>query len=296
LREGGLYKGPSDVYGAVILEPDGFLRLINFTRSVDTESYRLDALQDYRTIVRRVSALSSRPPSSFRLVWRGRYYEVWQQRQEKENVLTHVALGSGAQPASVPKCSQVTQVADLAGRRGRIATVERAPVTIVPLPDGMLWRPKRPQREDPIPDKLRSGTIKTTAKLPVKGTYTVWITGSFDRPLELLVDGKPLEQRRRQSNATPYQFYLLLGSRELSAGSHSIELRWYDKGLLHPGTGGHASFAPSLEGRTFSFGPLAFSRDPADPKITYVPSSRARSLCGKRLDWLEPIAPANVIP
>jgi hypothetical protein len=296
LRKGGLYRGPSDVYGAFVQEADGFVRLFDPSTSVDTERYLLEALLRYRTIVRRTSAVSSRPSSAYRLVWRGRYYEVWQKRHQQEPILTHVALGSGDQPASEPKCSQVLQVARFAGPRGRIAAVERAPVTIVPLRDGMrLWKPKRAEREEPIPDDLRSGTIKATVKVPATGTYTVWLTGSFDRPLELLVDGKPLEKRRRQFNAYP-RVYVLLGSRRLTAGSHPIELRWHDKGFLHPGTGGHAAFAPSLQGRTFTFGPLAFKRDPTDPKITEVPTSRARSLCGKRLDWLEPIGPATVVP
>jgi hypothetical protein len=261
LRKGGLYKGPSDVYGVVVQEPDGFLRLFDPSTSIDTERYRLDALLQYRTIVRRTSAVSSRPSSAYRLAWRGRFYEVWQQRHDQERILTHVALGSGGQPASEPRCRQVLEAARFAGPRGRIATVERPPLTIVPLPDGMR----------------------------------LWLTGSFDRPLELLVDGKPLEKRRREFNAYP-NVYVLLGSRRLGAGSHSVELRWHDKGLLHPGTGGHAAFAPSLEGRKFTFGPLALRRDPTDPKVTEVPASRARSLCGKRLDWLEPIGPANVLP
>ena len=297
LREGELYRGPSDVYGAVIQEPDGFVRLFDRARSVDTENYRLDALLHYRTIVRRVSALASRPPSAYRLVWEGRYYEVWQQRHEPERILTHVALGTRVQPASIPKCSQVLQVARLAGSDGRVAAVVRPPVTLVQLPDSQpLWRPKTPNGEEPLPDNLRSGSIEATARVPASARYSLWITGSFDRPMELLVDGKLVAGRRRLSNGYPGQFYLLFGTRELTAGSHSLELRYHDKGLLHPGTGGHAAFAPGLQPRLFSLGPLALRRDDADPPITAVPTSRARTLCGKRLDWLEPIGPSTVIP
>ena len=297
LREANLVSGPSDVYGAVIQEPDGFIRLFERTKSVDTERYRLDALLRYRTIVRRVSAVSSRPSSAYRLVWEGRYYEVWQKRHESERILSHVALGSRVQPASIPKCSKVLEVAGLGGPDGRVATVVRSPVTIVPLPGSMpLWQPKTPKGEEPVPDNLRSGSIRATARVPATARYSIWITGSFDRPMDLLVDGKPLAERRRQFNGFPGQFYLLLGSRQLTAGSHSVELRWHDKGLLHPGTGGHATFAPGLQPRLLSFGPLALRRDDTDPPITYVPARRARSLCGKRLDWLEPIGPTTVLP
>ena len=297
LRDAHLYSGPSDVYGAVIQEPDGFVRLFERSRSVDTERYRLDALLRYRTIVRRTSPVSSRPSSAYRLVWKGRYYEVWQKRHELERVLTHVALGSPVQPASIPKCSQVLRVARFGGRDGRVATVVRPPVTIIPFPSSMpLWQPKTPKGEEPVPDNLRSGTIRATARVPATAPYSVWITGSFDRPMELLVDGMPLAERRRQSNDYPGQFYLPLGSRVLTAGSHSFELRYHDKGFLHPGTGGHATFAPGLQRRLLSFGPLALRRDDTNPPVTYVPASRARSLCGKRLDWLEPIGPSTVPP
>ena len=170
-------------------------------------------------------------------------------------------------------------------------------MTLLSLPDSEpMWQPKTPKGEEPLPDKYRSGTIKATARVPATDRYSIWITGSFDRSMQLFIDGKPLDNRRRQSNGFPGQFYMLLGSTQLSAGAHSLELRWYDKGALHPGTGGHAVFAPGLQPRLFSLGPLAFRRDPSDPKVTVVPVSRARSLCGKRLDWLEPIGPMNVLP
>ena len=46
--------------------------------SVDTNEIRLDALLTYRTLVLRRSPLASRLPASYRLVSRGRYYDVWQ--------------------------------------------------------------------------------------------------------------------------------------------------------------------------------------------------------------------------
>jgi hypothetical protein len=297
LRNAGLYSGPSDVYGAVIPEADGGIRLFERTKSVDTERYRLEGLLRYRTIVRRISAVSSRPSSAYRLVWRGRYYEVWQKRHTLPRLLTHAAFGSPTQPSAIPSCKQVLEIAGFAGPRGRVATVIRTPVTLLSLPHSEpIWQPKTPKGEEPLPDKYRSGVIRATAKVPATARYSVWITGSFDRPMQLFIDGKPLDKRRRQSNGFPGQFYLLLGSTQLSAGEHSLELRWYDKGALKPGTGGHAVFAPGLQPRLFSFGPLAFRRDSTDPKVTVVPVKRARSLCGKRLDWLEPIGPVNVLP
>jgi hypothetical protein len=293
-----LVNGPSDVYGARIPEAGGGVRVFGQTKVVDTEEYAVAGLLHYRTIVRRASAVSSRPSSAFRLVWIGRYHEVWQQPAQPERVLDHVALeGSGAQPASRPKCSLVLSVARLAGPGGRLATVERLPVTIVNLPGTPVWKPKSRKSEAPVPDNLRSGSLKGTVTVPATDLYTLWITGSFYRRIELLVDGEPVAKERRElSGEQGDAFYIRIGSRRLAAGSHSVELRYGDEGALHPGTGGHAAFAPGLQPRVFTFGPLALLRDDANSPVTYVASSRARALCGKRLDWLEPIGPETVVP
>ena len=44
----------------------------------DLDSFPLSTLEPYRSIVTRRSPAESRPPSIYSLVWRGRYYELWQ--------------------------------------------------------------------------------------------------------------------------------------------------------------------------------------------------------------------------
>ena len=51
----------------------------------------------------------------------------------------------------------------------------------------------------------------------------------------------------------------------------------YDTGGLRPGSGG----------QPFGLGPLVLSMATADLPVTYVRPTDARSLCGKRLDWIE---------
>jgi hypothetical protein len=72
--------------------------------------------------------------------------------------------------------------------------------------------------------------------------------------------------------------YTDLGSADLAAGAHSVDLT-YDTGGLHPGSGG----AP------FSFGPLTLSPEDARDPVQTVSPSRARVLCGRRLDWIEAV-------
>ncbi|HLM26417.1 MAG TPA: hypothetical protein VK304_05560, partial [Thermoleophilaceae bacterium] len=48
---------------------------------------------------------------------------------------------------------------------------------------------------------------------------------------------------------------------------------------LHPGSAGEAASA----------GPLVLGRETANRPVSFVPPSRARSLCGQRLDWVEAV-------
>jgi hypothetical protein len=64
------------------------------------------------------------------------------------------------------------------------------------------------------------------------------------------------------------------GSVRLAAGQHLVRIR-YETGGWHPGSGG----------TPYSFGPVALSRVDAREPVETV--SQPRSLCGRRLDWIE---------
>ena len=53
----------------------------------------------------------------------------------------------------------------------------------------------------------------------------------------------------------------------------------YDTDGPHPGSGGPP----------FSFGPLTLSREDARDPVRTISPSDARTLCGKRLDWIEAV-------
>jgi hypothetical protein len=294
LRNAELVAGPSDVYGGVIQRPGGGVRLFQTTKVIDTEEYGIQGLLPYQTIVRRASVLESRPPSLFKLVWRGRHYEVWQQVRRPRPVLNHVALGSGAQPAVVPDCSLVRAVARQAGPQGQVATVERQPPTVARLLPEPVWSASI-ESEKPVPDDLRTGSVRGNVTVPAAGRYTIGTTGFFNRRIQLLVDGQPVDTERREQIGSEGDPYLLIGTRQLNAGRHPVELRYGEEGALHPGIGGHAALVSGQQSelRRFSFGPLVLRRDDVTAPITYLPSSRAGSLCGKRLDWLESLGPVG---
>ena len=149
----------------------------------------------------RRSPAESRPPSDYRLVSSGRWYDVWQRDGAASQVLEHLPLGDGAQPAAVPDCSEVDRLARVAGPGGRLAAVER-PATVVVPTNGELE--------------------EVTVDVPLGGGYAIWMGGSIRNRLQTAVDGEPLSDVRHHLDY-PGQ-YTLLGIAELAAGEHVVTL------------------------------------------------------------------------
>jgi hypothetical protein len=246
----------------------------------DVDQFALDQILVYRTLVLVNSPAASRPPSVYDLVWRGRYYTVWQRPEPlTTTILEHFPLGDGLHPGAVPPCSEVLRLAGLAGANGgRLAAVPRPPVTVVPLdttghPPSWTTYPGSPGVIYPS----RSGTLRTAVTVPSAGRFGFWMLGSFRRRLELFVDGRHVASARHRlmhpGGATP------LGSAVLGRGTHGITLR-YSAANLSPGSGGVA----------FPLGPLLVGRAAEAQRVVEVAPADARSLCGRDLDWVEALA------
>ena len=107
----------------------------------DLDGFRLHGILVYRTLVLARSPSESRPPSAYRLVLGGRYYDVWQRSEAARAILSRLPLGDDVQPASVPRCSDAMRLAAVAGPSGRLAAAPRVPAVVVdfagvPLPNG----------------------------------------------------------------------------------------------------------------------------------------------------------------
>jgi hypothetical protein len=241
----------------------------------DIDRFSLDGVLVYRTLVLRRSPAGSRPPSVYRLVSRGRYYDVWQRPEHAPQIAAHLPLGDDLQPASEPSCSTITQFARVAPTNGRLAAIARPKTTVVEfgqtaLPPG--WGPVPNARGVIYP--TRPGSIESSLSIPKAGRYGVWLGGAFRGRVELSIDGRVTRVARHElSHAGPW---VPMGHVSLGPGLHRTVLR-YDQGNLHPGSGGPP----------FPLGPFALARETIDDQITYVPANQARRLCGKRLDWVE---------
>ena len=220
--------------------------------SADIDRIRLDQVLVYRTLVLRRGPAASRPPSAYRLVWSGRWYEVWQRPlHPKRTIAAHLPLGNASQAAAVPPCPRVKAL------RGSLLVAATRPKVI-----GLGAPPLR-------------GTQLLRVNVPVDGVYTAWIAGDWFGNASISIDGHQVGLLREELNWPG--LYTDLGSTPLTAGSHLIAVS-YEPGGWRPGSGG----------TPFAFGPAALSRfDDEREAVIHVAPANAGSLCGRRLDWVE---------
>jgi hypothetical protein len=228
-------------------------KVLDKGQSADIDRIRLDGLLVYRTLVLRRGPAASRPPSIYRLVRSGRYYEVWQRPEvATRTILRHLSLGNASQAAAVPPCSEVLGLGRLGGR---------------------LLSATRPQAI-PLGYPPAHGATGVSVTVPQSGEYTAWLGGDWFGDASISVDGHEVGSRREELNWPG--LYTDLGTVQLDAGEHRVKLR-YTTGGWRPGSGG----------TPFSFGPAALSLD--DARAPVEGTSDARSLCGRRLDWVEAV-------
>jgi hypothetical protein len=246
--------------------------------TADTDEFQLGGLLNYRTLVLRRSPAQSRPPSPYRLIWRGDRYEAWQRPPGAEtSIIDHLGLGNGVDPSSTPHCATVLRLAGEAGPAGRLAAVGRRPVVTVPLKATRhpgSWR-SLDEGSTLVPDG--AGTIDASVRAPRRGDYAVWLRGSVRPEVDLLVDGRPVGEVRHELNNAGE--YVLLGRALLGAGRHRVTMR-FGGADLHPGSGGPSS----------PIGPLVLSsQDAADTRVSHRRADQASELCGRRWDWVEAV-------
>jgi hypothetical protein len=249
----------------------------------DLDEVDESSLQGFRLLVLGRSPLISRPPADYRLAYRGRFFEVWR-RASTPRVLAHLPLGAAGYPASVPSCSAVMTLASQASR-------ERARLAYATRPDRILLGPTQVRykgRAEPTPrigpygetaTDLRQGVLRGGLVVRAPGRYDVWLNGSFSRQLEVHVDGRFVGQTSYEIG--PPGQYLRIGSVSLAAGAHTVSIVIPSEPLA-PG-----------ELSNQLLGPVVLAPPPGADPAQEVPPARARSLCGRELDWIEVLANAR---
>ncbi|HYH58899.1 MAG TPA: hypothetical protein VD790_06720 [Thermoleophilaceae bacterium] len=241
----------------------------------DVDQIALPDFFVYRTIVQRRSPSASRPPAAYRLVQRGRYYDVWQRSEPlTETTMTHVALGGPEQPTAPVPCAQVRALQEQALPTDRIVGVRRPAAVFVNLGDadvprgwsGVAGQPAmvRPEGE---------GTLTATMETTEGGEYDVWLGGEPRGEAKVSIAREKVGSARHTLSYA--EAYKLIGTIELDAGRHLVEIE-YGAGDLHPGSGGFPE----------GIGPLALTRADDARRLEELPPEQAERFCGEPLDWI----------
>jgi hypothetical protein len=246
--------------------------------SADVDEFSLSTLLPYRALVLRRSPVESRPPSAYRLVWQGSYYEVWEQVPNRmAGIVEHIQLGNRFHAAAVPSCSEVLSVARAAGSGGKVVTVERPTNAALSLTGNARFQiGPYGERSDTI---YLDGRKTITKRFDVSGggRVEIGLDGSVQGTLSASVDGRKAGAVRSELN-WPNEFQRI-GSITLAPGRHTIVLSYSGSSWL-PGTEGVPAFGA---------GPLIVGSGAPIPPLRTVPAADAQSLCGKSLDWLEAV-------
>jgi hypothetical protein len=268
-------EGASDLRRRPVLLRSG--RDLPKGQSADIDRFQLDAVLIYRTLVLRRSPAESRPPAPYRLVRRGRYYEVWQRSAAiRPAVLSHTPLGDRFQAGAAPPCSTLRRVAGEARSSGAVLAAPSRARSLVAVPSRSP-HPRGWVRDSTDPTVLypkRSGSVQLELEVRRPGRYVLWLGGSFGRGFDVSLDGRPVaEARSALGNAGQY---LRLAEHPLRRGRHRVVLR-YRGGDLSPGS----------SDRLWSLGALLAAPAGHYGRLLEVNPGDADRLCGKVLDWVE---------
>jgi hypothetical protein len=221
----------------------------------DLDELMLPYVQRFSVIVTRISPVASRPPASYRLAFRGRYYEVWERNAELPTPADHLPLGGADSAVAKPRCADVRAIARIArSRKERLVAFERRPLLALDVRE--MQRPRRWKlnySRSVVP--FGQGRVHTRFSLP-QGTYSVWVRGSFGRGAFVSVDERRVGRVRDVQ--TPGQMSLERRPRSLAPGNGRDE--FYDTVFLSPEGGG---------------------------RLITAPPDRFRFLCRSELDWIE---------
>src|SRR3954453_12575196 len=83
------------------------------------DEFLLEPVLLYRTIVTRRSPAEARPPAEYALIYRGRYYDVWQRHvPQRARVLPSSVFGGQQNAGALPPCGLVRKLAASARKDG----------------------------------------------------------------------------------------------------------------------------------------------------------------------------------
>ena len=242
----------------------------------------------------------------YREVYAGRYYELWQQpAHPSTRVVEHLSLGDSTRypycgnastpaphgylcpvaPAAVPSCSRILRLAATAAvDHGALIAVARANPIVVRATDTQWssgWDAYPPSG---TLTPVAAGAFATAHLVIPHGVrgYQLWLGGSFARGFTVSVDGRRIGAVADALD--PVGAYERVGAPlTLGPGTHALTVT-YPNANLSPGNADSEEYT--------SLSAIALSPPSSQMRLLTLKPDRARSLCGRSLDWIEAVAPA----
>jgi hypothetical protein len=265
--------GPNFIYAPPALEHSQG----GYRDAVELERVPPADLRSYPLIVTRRDPSASRPPSSYRLLWEGAYYQVWGRQPGAPSAIADVRLSGSL----ADQCAQIGRVAALARLEGAqlvaASSPELIPITIASASHPAGWRRVREGLSMTPP-----GRLEAAFAVPRAGDWEVWLQGQLMPAVTVAVDGHRLASIGSQlggnslvpNTITPLRVFL-------PAGAHHISVTPADPTFL-PGAGGSAVLFAIF---------LTPSKDAGQQRLQAISPLRWRALCGRSYEWVEAVRP-----
>jgi hypothetical protein len=243
----------------------------------DFDDYYAEFVERFPLLFERKSPGGSRPPANFRVAYETAHYRVWQ-RHAQAQPLFRIPLGSdSADHTARLDCGRP----DVREALNAIRRSDRSLVAAIPRSRPLVIMRAGRWRGSEVAETIapsgfvsrRGGVAAVTASLR-PGHYDAWIQGSFGTGVRLVVDGTAYGEVFGDLGV-PSGWHPLgrvaVRARRADVMLLSLTKPWWQSG----------SKRPDLTGR------LVFVRRSGPSRTIKVPPERARTLCGRRLDWIE---------
>ena len=300
LREGAPTE-PAEYRPATIPTRTG--AILTKSANANINSFALATLLPYRSLVLPVTPTESRPPSIYKLVYQGHYYQLWQRPEPPPStILEQIPYGESNEkekgycgnssngpeqpvcalhPVATPDCPQLLGFAHKAAAENAHLVAYERPQTVTRYGDEVQWPGTWIHYQaSHVLYPQTPGSATGIISVPNPQRYEVFLGGSFSRGLELSIDGHPLGTVKNQLPGYTPGFYRV-GSMFLNAGIHKLTYT-YPAASLAPGSAENTLTALS----SIVLEPMEYPR----PELVTVTPQEASKLCGHYLNWLEIVA------
>jgi hypothetical protein len=264
--------------------------------AADLDSFGLSTLEPYRSIVTRRSPVESRPPSIYKLVWRGRYYQLWQRpANPTTRILEHVPLGESnslpycgvaengpteplcsLDPVATPPCARILDLARQAAGENAVLVAYQRPAPIVARGDQTLWPDAwLHDRPEHTLTPTTPGTAVSHIAVAGSQSYELWLGGSFSRGFVVSVDSHHVGTVKDE--LSNIDGYVHVADVHLAPGVHTFTLTYPHPDLT----------SGSAEDELTSLSAIALQPQSPPSELIEVTPRQATRLCGRPLDWIE---------